>query len=227
MDANAVPILNDGFVQGRPILTPPHPPASGQQAPSNQVAGQFAPRFEQPPPPPLLQPPTTASNVSNAIIPYLPPPQIPFQQPRGTANANGQRGWNNRPRDSGGGGFSARLVGMFASVTGNGTRRRSNDISINEPASQELGFDRVNKGKKVAVAGPGKEGRKKYVEDLSEVLFAKTKHELEELCKKDKIKYVNKKITSAALARLRAIDAYGEDSKEEESEDEIQEENPS
>ncbi|GBG63970.1 hypothetical protein CBR_g39975 [Chara braunii] len=101
---------------------------------------------------------------------------------------------------------------MFASVAGNGGKRRASNITIGEePPPQEMGFDRINRGKKAAVSGPGKEGRKKYVKELTEVLFGKTKHELEELCKKDKIKYVNKKITSATLARLRAIEAYGSD----------------
>ncbi|GBG91263.1 hypothetical protein CBR_g52148 [Chara braunii] len=111
--------------------------------------------------------------------------------------------------------------------TGNGPRRRSSGISINEGASQDLGFDRINRGKKAVVAGPGKEGREKYIEDLIYELMLKTKHELEELCKKDRIKYVNKKITTAALAKLHAIDAYGEDEDDEDSEEDTQEENPS
>ncbi|GBG62808.1 hypothetical protein CBR_g32391 [Chara braunii] len=112
-------------------------------------------------------------------------------------------------------------------ITRNGPRRRSSGISINEGASQDLGFDRINRGKKAVVAGPGKEGREKYIEDLIYELMLKTKHELEELCKKDRIKYVNKKITTAALAKLRAIDAYGEDEDDEDSEEDTQEENPS
>ncbi|GBG72357.1 hypothetical protein CBR_g11935 [Chara braunii] len=120
-----------------------------------------------------------------------------------------------------------RLAGMFASVAGNGPRRRSSGISINEGASQDLGFDRINQGKKTVVAGPGKEGCKKYIKDLIEELMAKTNHELEEFCKKDRIKYVNKKITTAALAKLRAIDAYGEDDDDEVFEEKSQGENPS
>ncbi|GBG85235.1 hypothetical protein CBR_g39801 [Chara braunii] len=142
-----------------------------------------------------------------------------------------------------GNGLSTWLAGMFASVAGNGPRRRSSGISIseggsssaasapmcNEDESQDLGFDRINQGKKAIVGGPGKEGHKKYIqfEDLIEELMAKTKHELEELCKKDRIKYVNKKITTAALARLLAIEAYGEEDVDDvESEEESQEENP-
>ncbi|GBG89093.1 hypothetical protein CBR_g48803 [Chara braunii] len=116
---------------------------------------------------------------------------------------------------------------MFASVAGNEPRRRSSGITINEGASQDMGFDRINRGKKAVVAGPGKKGRKKYIKDLIEELMVKTKHELEELCKKDRIKYVNKKITTAALAKLLAIDAYGEDDDDEISEEESQEHNPS
>ncbi|GBG91726.1 hypothetical protein CBR_g53541 [Chara braunii] len=164
-------------------------------------------------------PPTPAS----PTVPSAPSRRMPATEP-GPSRSRTDR--NDTPT---GAGFSARLAGMFASVAGNGTRRRPNGISINEggSANQVMGFDRINRGKKAAVAGPGKEGRKKYIDDLINVLFAKTKHELEELCKKEMIKYVNKKITSAALARLRAIDAYGEESDEEESEEEIQEENPS
>ncbi|GBG59289.1 hypothetical protein CBR_g32302 [Chara braunii] len=90
-----------------------------------------------------------------------------------------------------------------------------------------LGFDRINRGKKVVVAGSGKAGKVKYIDDLIEVLMQKTKHELKDLCKKDRIKYVNKKIITAALVRLRAIEAYGDEEEEDQSEEESQEENPS
>ncbi|GBG81361.1 hypothetical protein CBR_g32034 [Chara braunii] len=119
------------------------------------------------------------------------------------------------------------LDSMFAFVAGNTARRRSVGITINENASQGLGFDRINRGKKAVVAGSGKAGKVKYIDDLIEVLMQKTKHELEDLCKKDRIKYVNKKITTAALARLRAIAAYGDEEEEDQSEEESQEENPS
>ncbi|GBG83606.1 hypothetical protein CBR_g37410 [Chara braunii] len=99
--ANAVPVRNDGFVQGRPILAPPQPPlANGQQTPS-----QHGQRFDSPPPPPLLQAPPAAPSASSAIVPYQPPAQnvvIPYQQPRGGSNGNGLWAWNNRPRDGGG-----------------------------------------------------------------------------------------------------------------------------
>ncbi|GBG80121.1 hypothetical protein CBR_g30488 [Chara braunii] len=74
--------------------------------PSQQAPGQQAQRIKAPLPPPLLQAPPAAPNVSNAIIRFIPyqPPQnaAPYQQPRGGMNGNGSRGWNNRPRDTGG-----------------------------------------------------------------------------------------------------------------------------
>ncbi|GBG72203.1 hypothetical protein CBR_g11135 [Chara braunii] len=189
-----------------------HPPPPAQ-APAPVPTEPPTPQPTNPPPPP---PP--------AQMPETPAPTRPVPSHNVPATEPGRSGVDGTPS---GGGFSARLAGMFASVAGNGTRRRTSGISINEPNSQGLGFDRINCGKKAADAGPGKEGKKKYVEDLTEVLFNKTKHELDELCKKDKIKYVNKKITSAALARLRGIEASGEGSEEDESEEDSQEENPS
>ncbi|GBG74105.1 hypothetical protein CBR_g17816 [Chara braunii] len=200
------------------IAHPPPPAQAPAPAPPNPLAPQ-PPNPPPPPPPPPVQMPVTPAPTRS--VPSAPSYNEPATE---SGPSRGRSGQDGTPT---GGGFSGKLAGMFASVAGNSTRRRTSGISINEPTSQELGFDCINRGKKAAVAGPGKEGRKKYVEDLIEVLFNKTKHELEELCKKHKIKYVNKKITSVALARLRGIDAYGEESEEGESEEDSQEENPS
>ncbi|GBG76260.1 hypothetical protein CBR_g22008 [Chara braunii] len=188
-----------------PIPHPPDPPAP-----------------PQPPPPP---PPTPTPATPSSPPPAPPPPPSDINR-RGGATAPGlSRTRSGQEQMPSGGGFSSRLAGMFASVAN--TRRRSGIFSNEGAEPQELGFDRINKGKKAAVAEPGKKGRSKYVEELTEVLFNKSKHELEELCKKEKIKYVNNKITSAALTRLRGIDAYGEEDEDEESEEDVQEENPS
>ncbi|GBG58657.1 hypothetical protein CBR_g58 [Chara braunii] len=225
------------------------PPSHPSPPPPVPISNQ-APPSHPPPPPPVPQtfpaatqapfvapPPMNSSPNPTPQAPPKPPAHVPSTPaatlaPCPSVTAAGPSTSRARPANEGtpaGGRFSSRLAGMFASVAGHNTRRRSNGISISdEPVHQDLGFDRINKGKKAAVAGLGKEGRKKYIEDLTEVLFNKSKHKLEELCKQDKIKYVNKKITSAALAQLQAIDAYGEDEEEEESsEEDAQEENPS
>ncbi|GBG85852.1 hypothetical protein CBR_g40663 [Chara braunii] len=251
--AQGAALLTPPAVAANPMQSPPPPPpppppvqqSGAQPSVTPPVAPSLAP---QPPPPPPPHPPAHTS------IPSSPPPPTPSPAPptrtvpqalvscrADTATDPGPSSLRrNSVTTPTGNGLSARLAGMFASVAGHGPRRRSSGISIseggrcssvpacNEDESQDLGFDRINRGKKATVAGPGKEGRKKYIEDLIEELMAKTKHELEELCKKDRIKYVNKKITTAALARLRTIEAYGnEDVDEVESKEESQEENPS
>ncbi|GBG78744.1 hypothetical protein CBR_g27968 [Chara braunii] len=132
----------------------------------------------------------------------------------------------------GGNRFSARLAGMFASVAGNAARRRSRSVSPARRAvvDEPLGFNRVIPGKKAAVASSGKDGRKKYFEDLKKELLTKTKYQLKSLCKADKIKYYNKKQASADLAEIRSRDAYGDDSDDEGLDNitsDTQEENPS
>ncbi|GBG76019.1 hypothetical protein CBR_g21259 [Chara braunii] len=101
--------------------------------------------------------------------------------------------------------------------------------------STGLGFDRVREGKKAVVASTGVAAQKRYLEDMTKELIKEYKADLEILCQKDNIKYVNKKQAASELAELRTRDAYGEaDSEEKDDEDlinavtsEEQEENPS
>ncbi|GBG84001.1 hypothetical protein CBR_g37875 [Chara braunii] len=119
---------------------------------------------------------------------------------------------------------------MFASVAGNHATRRTISPTRRDGPDETLGFGRVNPGKKAEVASSGKEGRVKYVEDLTKDLMNKSKYQLETLCKNDKIKYFNKKQASADLAEIRARDAYGDESEEDGLDNivaETQEENPS
>ncbi|GBG79835.1 hypothetical protein CBR_g30100 [Chara braunii] len=97
-------------------------------------------------------------------------------------------------------------------------------------ASHRLGFDRVKEGTKAVVADPGPGGRRRYQEEMGKELMSKYKQELVDLCKRDGIKYHNKKQAVADLTAIRVRDAYGdveEDEQVEETAEESQEENPS
>ncbi|GBG86054.1 hypothetical protein CBR_g40955 [Chara braunii] len=199
-----------------PPPVPPPPVPASQPTASQPSASQPPPRA--PPPPPPANPPAAPGTPVPTTTPSNPPPPAPTRRTAATEPGPSRVRMDQSETPSRG--FSARLVGMFASVAGNGGKRRAFGITIrDEPPRQEMGFDWIKHGKKAAVADRDKEGRKKYVKELTEMLFGKTKHELEELCKKDKIKYVNKKIISVALTRLRAVEAYGEYEDEEEEED--------
>ncbi|GBG87764.1 hypothetical protein CBR_g45919 [Chara braunii] len=122
-----------------------------------------------------------------------------------------------------------RLAEVFASVAGH-SRRVSGSLSA--VRSSSLGFDRVRDGKKAVVASTGKEGRKQYLADMKNELM-EYKADLEVLCRKDNIKYINKKQAVHELAILRTCDAYG-DTEEDDDEELLngtgfdqQEENPS
>ncbi|GBG42775.1 hypothetical protein CBR_g76372 [Chara braunii] len=128
--------------------------------------------------------------------------------------------------------FSTNHPSQQPSVAANAARRGSASVSParREVTEEPLGFDRINPGKKAAVASSGKEGRIKYIEDLRKELMSKSKYQLESLCKADKIKYYNKLQASTDLAEMRARDAYGELPEEEGLDNianDIHEDNPS
>ncbi|GBG66349.1 hypothetical protein CBR_g60000 [Chara braunii] len=210
-----------------PIYHPP--PVPPPPIPASQPTASQPSASQPPPPPPPANPPSAHGSPVPTTTPSNPPPPAPTRRTAATKPGPSRVRMDHSETPSSR--FSAWLARMFAYVAGNGGKRRTSGVTIrDEPPQQEMGFDRINRGKKAVVAGPGKEGRRKYIKELTKVLFGKTKHELEELCKKDKIKYVNKKITSAALACLRAVEAYGEyedEEEEEDSEEDVQEENPS
>ncbi|GBG83017.1 hypothetical protein CBR_g36636 [Chara braunii] len=104
--------------------------------------------------------------------------------------------------------------------------------SFSAVRSANLGFDRVREGKKVVVASAGKERRAQYLADMKKELMKEYKADLEVLCRKDNIKYVNKKQVVNELVELRAQEAYGEKDDDQDEDllnadaTESQEENP-
>ncbi|GBG62719.1 hypothetical protein CBR_g31736 [Chara braunii] len=75
------------------------------------------------------------------------------------------------------------------------------------------------KEKKVVVASTSKEGRKQYFADMKKELMKEYKADLEVLCGKDNIKYINKKQAVLELTMLRTREAY--DDAEEENDEEL------
>ncbi|GBG79789.1 hypothetical protein CBR_g30051 [Chara braunii] len=131
---------------------------------------------------------------------------------------------------------SGRLADVFASVAGTARRMSGSLSAVRLGTPSGLGFDRVREGTKAVVANPGPGGRRQYRSDMERELMAKYKNELVDLCKKDKIKYHNKKQAVDDLTAIRVKDAYGDLEEEEEEEEEenveettegAQEENPS
>ncbi|GBG88951.1 hypothetical protein CBR_g48561 [Chara braunii] len=122
-------------------------------------------------------------------------------------------------------GFNALDAGLFLMNLNRVTRA----VEAQQAAFSQI----VREGKKVVVASTSAGGRKQYLEDMKKELMKEYKADLEVLCRKDNIKYINKKQAVNELAELRTRDAYGDTEEDEDGDlindtgSESQEENPS
>ncbi|GBG77867.1 hypothetical protein CBR_g25799 [Chara braunii] len=202
-----------------PRRSPPRDPR--RTAPSPPPS---PPPFTTPAPPQRANPPASVGRTGRAAG-RDPTPHRPSTGSAAQREAAGP----STPVEGTSGRTSARLVDVFASVDGNAARRVSGSFSA-IGASTGLGFDRVQDGTKAVMAGPGPEGRKKYVEEMTKVLVNKYKNDLVKMCEDEKIKYHYKKQAAADLAEIKARAAYDEEVEEEhvnEPAEVTQEENPS
>ncbi|GBG67213.1 hypothetical protein CBR_g84876 [Chara braunii] len=111
--------------QAPPPAPPANPPAPHPPAPP---VNPPTPQPPPPPPPPSFHAPASpTSPLLTRAAPSAPSRRVPVTEP-GPSRSRSER--NDTPT---GGGFSARLARMFSSIVGNGMRRRSHGISINEP----------------------------------------------------------------------------------------------
>ncbi|GBG66635.1 hypothetical protein CBR_g66771 [Chara braunii] len=176
--------------------TPPHghPPANN---PPRQQSCRDPPTQPSNVPPP--NPPSPTPPSANRV----PPPPAPPSRPTTRAHMN-EVGPSTTHGDGAMGNTSGtpatttpsssrptgRLAEVFASVAGHARRVSGSFFAAR---TTNLEFDRVREGKKVVVAPSGPDGRKQYLAGMKKELTKEYKADLEVLCRKDNIKYVNKK----------------------------------